>query len=191
MIKALIFDNFGVICNSSAELAYDELSDSDDSKKQQFWDLFRANDRGIIDKSEWASSVGELFGVTADEWVSKLHSYDGKNRPLLDYILQLKKSYRIALMTNMGANRLGDYYSSDELKSYFDEVFVSGEMGFAKPDPLAYKHVIQKMNIDTEQMVMIDDSLANIDGAESVGMKTILYTNFNRFNKELKVLLEA
>ena len=59
----------------------------------------------------------------------------------------------------------------------FDKVVVSHEIGLEKPDPAIYQWVIRDSGYSASQHLFIDDIQSNIEGAQAVGMDTILYTN--------------
>lgn len=190
MIKAIIFDNFGVLYVRSAKLAFDELSKGDASLVEQYRGFFVANDRGSITTEEWAEGIADLFGITSEEWVKTLKSYDGRNIRLLEQVKDLRKHYKTALLTNLGAGRISDYFSAEELNEYFDVAFASGDIGLAKPDTAVFEYVADKLEIKTEEAIFIDDSEANTLGAQQAGMNTILFQDNEQFRKALKVLLE-
>jgi len=54
-------------------------------------------------------------------------------------------------------------------------VMVDGRSeGVYKPDPAAYRLMIERMGVDPQDIVFIDDQPVNIAGAESVGMQCVL-----------------
>lgn len=59
---------------------------------------------------------------------------------------------------------------------YFAGVFVSGDLGFSKPDPRYFEAVLAALPYPPENLVMIGDSVsADILGAKPFGMKTVLF----------------
>ena len=55
---------------------------------------------------------------------------------------------------------------------YFDRLFLSFEMGMAKPDPEIFEEMIRRTGIDPSESLFIDDSRANIETARSLGFLT-------------------
>lgn len=71
-----------------------------------------------------------------------------------------------------------------ELFSLFDEsnIFISGKIGFSKPDRASFEHVLQKHNLNSQECIFIDDRIENIQSAESLGITSIhLVTPDNYF----------
>ncbi|GGO04853.1 HAD family hydrolase [Saccharibacillus kuerlensis] len=95
-------------------------------------------------------------------------------RKALDYCLA--KGLKFGVITNGPAEhqrkkvqQLGIY---DWLKH--DEVFVSGELDFMKPDQRIFRHVEERLGLDPEKTYYIGDSYANdIVGAKGAGWKAI------------------
>jgi putative hydrolase of the HAD superfamily len=50
---------------------------------------------------------------------------------------------------------------------------VSSEIGKRKPEPAAFHAISLEIGVDLENILFFDDSLANIVGAEKVGMQTV------------------
>ncbi len=63
----------------------------------------------------------------------------------------------------------------------FDGMFLSYEMGTRKPEPDIYLKASQKVNLNPDQILFIDDMKENIDGASSLGFHTIHFTDIETF----------
>ena len=65
-----------------------------------------------------------------------------------------------------------------------DDYVISGECGFVKPEISIYLYFLRKFGLKSETCVFIDDSPANLDIAQRLGMDTILF-NKDKFFKEI------
>jgi HAD superfamily hydrolase (TIGR01509 family) len=61
------------------------------------------------------------------------------------------------------------------LSRYAEWAAVSGVTGYRKPAPEAYKAALAAVGRAAEDVVFVDDSQANVDGAHSVGMEAIRF----------------
>ncbi|GAA2579807.1 hypothetical protein GCM10010399_06930 [Dactylosporangium fulvum] len=62
------------------------------------------------------------------------------------------------------------------LGAMLDHVFVSEELGVAKPEPEAFRAVLERLAADPHDVVMIGDSMEmDILPGRSAGMHTLLY----------------
>lgn len=59
--------------------------------------------------------------------------------------------------------------------SLFDGIVMSGEERLIKPDPRFYQLLLGRYQLNAGECVFIDDSLANIQAAKSLGIATIHY----------------
>lgn len=81
---------------------------------------------------------------------------------------------RTALLSNSWG---GDGYPRETFAQLFDVVVLSGEVGMRKPDPPIYMHTCGELGLEPGRCVFVDDLLANVEGAEAVGMKGIHHTS--------------
>lgn len=73
---------------------------------------------------------------------------------------------------------------------YVDGRVVSGFVGVMKPDKGIYEKLLDKYGLKAEECVFIDDRAENLEGAESVGIKGLLFTDSASTIAALDSLLE-
>jgi hypothetical protein len=112
-----------------------------------------------------------------------------KNEPLLSYILDLRKSYKTAMLSNIAGSSLDRRFPNNELAQYFDVVAASADIGYAKPDREAYLHVADALGVRPEECLFTDDKEGFCTAATSVGMHSIVYTDFIQFKTALGKIL--
>jgi putative hydrolase of the HAD superfamily len=64
-------------------------------------------------------------------------------------------------------------------------------MGLAKPDPAFYSHILDQERCSPEQAVFIDDVQANVQAAETLGIRSLLFTGAEQLRKDLKPLVRT
>ena len=57
------------------------------------------------------------------------------------------------------------------LDQYIEEMFVSYKIGIRKPDIAIYEYVLQKLNVQPQKILFVDDRLENCTAASSLGMQ--------------------
>lgn len=68
----------------------------------------------------------------------------------------------------------------NNITSYFDKIFISDEIGWRKPHPEIFRHVLNKLGRKPEEAVLVgDDYKADILGASNMGIDTV-YIDRNR-----------
>lgn len=105
----------------------------------------------------------------------------GFQQERIDLIANLKKSarFRTFLLSNTNSLHkdvytriLREEHSVGGLEELFDKAYFSHEIYMRKPDPVIYHYVLNTEGLIPEQTLFIDDSLANIETARSLGMET-------------------
>lgn len=186
MIKAVIFDCFGVLC-VDGWLAFKEEHFSRPELWQQATKLAAQTNRGELDYDDFVAAVAALAGVEAKE-TRRLIGPQAPNTRLFDYIATLKPRYKIGMLSNASQNWLNILFTQDEV-ALFDAVVLSFEIGHIKPQPEAYQAIADKLAVRPQECVFSDDQLRYCDGAEAVGMQAVHYQDFEHLRSQLGALL--
>lgn len=187
MIKAIIFDCFGVLTNDSwVEFLQNLPNDVDIDAVRQ---VHREYDSNKISKEESSKKIKALTGRKFVEIDDVITSQVDKNSRLLGYIKSLKSLYKTAIMSNIASNWVRDDFLTESEKKLFDEMFFSFEIGLIKPDPKFFEIVLNKLHVKPDEAVIIDDKERYCDVARQQGMKAVVYKNFEQMKSELEELL--
>ncbi|MEN7550538.1 HAD family hydrolase [Rapidithrix thailandica] len=92
----------------------------------------------------------------------------------------LNENYKLCLLTNGGSQNQRAKIHSAGLDNFFekDKIFISGEMGFAKPSTEAFERVLAKTKTNPVETLMVGDHFINdILPARKLGMKTCWITS--------------
>ena len=186
MIKAIIFDCFGVIYLDYFEKVYAHFGGDIHEDAAYLSSMFFEVSKGTID---WYEELARKFNITPEEWREVKEQFSTFNFELLDYISELRKTYKVAMLSNIGPEGLEQHLDRSVIEPYFDEIVESGKIGYAKPEAQAYEYVADKLGVRLDECVFTDDRIEYIEGAQSVGMKTILFENTEDFKTKLERLL--
>lgn len=187
MIKAVVFDCFGVLVTEAWLPFKAKYFGDDPALMDQATEISHRANSGLISQADFINQVAELAGVTPDE-VSAFISRNVPDEKLFEYIKELKTDYKIGFLSNIAADYLRRMFSAEQLE-LFDDISLSFEHGFVKPQPEAYQRAAEGLGVPIEQAIMVDDQERNVTGAREAGMQAILYKDFDQFNAELKELL--
>ena len=94
--------------------------------------------------------------------------------PVLDWLKE--RGVRVGCVTNrvFGGPRFDEELRELGLDRYFEASAVSCDVGYMKPHPKLYQHVVDAMGIDPRETAMVGDSLkADVEGAQALGMTAI------------------
>lgn len=144
--------------------------------------------KGLIGQSEFIREIAKKAEVSPQVAAAEINR-SAPNDELLTYIAtELKPHYRTAILSNAGGNYLSELFSPEQL-DLFDEVALSFEMGVVKPDERAYIAVLDKLGVQANEAVFVDDQERHCAGAREAGLQAILYADFDQFKGELEALL--
>lgn len=187
MIRAVVFDCFGVLCSGSL----DHMRSIAPAKSlQDFNDLSLAFDRDYITRQEYVHQAAMLLGVAPAEISDMLQNYCIRNDQAANLVREVHITHKTALLSNIGRGFIDDFFSKAELNELFDTVVLSSEVGKMKPDAAIYRLTAERLGVLPEECVMIDDSETNVDGARRAGMQALHYQNLKQCQTDLKRMLE-
>lgn len=172
--KAVIFDCFGVLYIDKRQNMLQSLPPS---VAVELHDIFQQGNYGLLSREEYVKAATSLTGQTAEEFVAASAGGYRLNEELIAKVRELKKSYKVGLLSNIGRGWIEDFFNEHQLHDLFDAVVLSGEEGVAKPHPQIYELASERLGVKLSECVMIDDVQENCAGADAVGMKSIYYVS--------------
>lgn len=193
MIKGIVFDCFGVLIADGLKAHIDAVAQVDPQAAQDLHDLLKQIDRGMTSFEESSEQISQLMSIKEGEFLEKLNETLVRNDELLSFIRTLRPRYKVALLSNVrGRDRLDELFAPEySLDDFFDVVVASGDVGIIKPEREIYELTAEKIGIAPEDCVMIDDRPDYCEGAETVGMRSILFQNTKQGTEELLALIDS
>ncbi len=200
MIDNVIFDFGNVIINVDTNHTEKKFAKIGVKNFSEFYSLSRQSnlftllETGKITPEEFRTDLRKMLKINIkDDEID-----NAWNAMLLDIpeerlatIIKLKanKNKKVYLLSNTNEihinyflNNQKELWQISDFKEYFDDIFLSYEIGYRKPQKEIYNHLINKTGIDIKKTLFIDDNKDNIMTANDIGMKTYL------FNKETETL---
>lgn len=182
MIRAVLLDFGGVVFKNKQE--YDGPKGPLASNADH-WHQARL---GLLDDDKVFKEIGEGYGVdgsTVEEW---LISKREPNEELLQLLSKLKPGIKTAVINNGLKKLFHGLLDKYELKRKFDLLVNSAEEGVEKPDPEIFLRTCQRLEVQPEECLMLDDDTKLLAGATALGMQTILIDESTDLEKEFKAL---
>lgn len=191
MVKAIIFDCFGVLIGRGFEATY-RRAGGDPIKDRDFINgiLGQAN-LAVLSPVQFHEAIASKLQIPIDSWHKTRTLSEQPDVVLLRYIEQLHKKYKTAVLSNANKDGVIRRIGQEWADKCFDAIVVSGEVGMVKPDPQIYQYVAGELGVSPAECAFIDDSKGHVSGARAVGMKTILYRDLVQMKTDLQTLLSA
>ena len=189
MIKAIIFDCFGVLVGRGFDRTY-RMAGGNPVKDRAFIEniLGQAN-LGLISDKEFQAAVAGQIGLRTQEWQRVMQNAEQLNIPLLVYIKELHTSYKTAILSNANAGVVNRLIGQRLLDETFDQVIISAEEGIVKPDIRIYQFTIDRLGVLAHECLYVDDREVLLEPAERVGMQVLLYDDYTHTKEAIKKLL--
>jgi putative hydrolase of the HAD superfamily len=134
----------------------------------------RLLETGEISDSEFAARFGPRLGIEeTDGLIGRMFGGLAPEHEVIDAVLQFRGAgVRTGLISNSWGTGIYEPRLLDEL---FDAVLISGEVGLHKPQPEIFRLGAERLGVEPEACVFVDDLRENVAGAEAVGMTAILH----------------
>lgn len=189
MIKAIVFDCFGVLVNDGWLPFKRTYFAHDQSLFLEATDINKAVDAGLISYDDFVEQVAMLAGIDTARARREIEQ-NPADTDLFSFIArELKPVYAIGLLSNAGANWLDTLFTKEQ-RALFDATALSYELGMIKPDAGCYQTIAARLGVLPEECIFIDDQERYCTGAIDVGMQAIRFTDTPNLVAQLKTALQ-
>lgn len=188
MIKAIIFDCFGVLVGGGFKATF-RSAGGDPVKDAEFInDILLVASRGAINSEDFNRHIADKLHISVEHWQEVVAQSELPHEDMMNLVRELKPDYRLAILSNANYGVMQRKFTPEQLR-LFDAVVVSAEVGLLKPDPQIYTHTAEQLGVIPSECVFIDDNESYCNVAASLGMQPIWYRNFDEFKAQLDRIL--
>lgn len=205
MIKAVIFDMGGVLVNLDTELCianfkrlagFDTINDYLDRYHQK--GFISMLEEGTITPEEYCercirlSRPGTTPEIVKECFCSLLVSL---NTPVVELVKELRGKYDLYILSNnnpITRAKFADMLAAEGIaeNEAFKKGFYSYEMHLLKPGREIYDRTVNEIGVKPEEVLFIDDSITNVEGAEAAGIRTVWLKPGTDIREEVMKILE-
>jgi len=198
VITGVIFDLGAVVIDWNPMHLYRKVFQGDEVKAADFlkricpqeWNeqqdagrsLEAATNERLALFPEWEREIRAFYG----RWPEMI---GGRVAGTAEIMRELKAlGVRLFALSNWSAETFPLVRDKFEELNFFEEIFLSGEHKIAKPDERFYRAALQRIDIPTENLVFVDDSLRNVYASEKLGLRALLFTGADQLRSDLRTL---
>ncbi len=197
-VKAVFFDIGGVILRTEHQAPREHLAER---LNLTYEDVYRAvfesetsrkASLGTVSEQEHWAAVTRRLGRPAAEAKAirdEFFAGDVLDRGLLDFIRSLRPRYKTGIISNAWPD-MRAYTVENKFDDAFDSLTISAEVGVMKPQPKIYQLALEQAKVQASEAVFVDDMPANIEAANALGMRGILFRDPHETLAELKTFLK-
>jgi len=193
--RVAIFDLGGVLLEWNPRHLYRKLFNGDDAAMEDFlanvctaeWNerqdagrTFAEGTRELLPRhadkvaliEAWGKRFGEMIPGPIEGTVDVLSDLRARNVPLYG-------------VSNWSAETFPPQRARFPFLSWFEDIVVSGEVGFIKPDPRIFQILLDRNGIAPESAVFIDDVEPNAQAATRLGIHGIHFRSPDQLRRDL------
>ena len=183
--KLIIFDCFGVIFEEVAPTFLKKFLAEDKALSIKD-DLFVPADLGKITYDELLTNMARVLEVDKAEMIKEWNAMFILRKSILPYIKKLGEKHDVILLSNAPLGVVEDAFEKHGLTPLFRKMFISCNLGLAKPDKAIYQHCVSEMGKAYDEIYMIDDNLGNLSFLPEIGITPVHFRSID----DIKFLAE-
>ncbi|HSQ27052.1 MAG TPA: HAD family phosphatase [Anaerolineales bacterium] len=179
----VVFDFGNVLLDWNPYYLYGKFFHGDLEKTQQFLDEIGFKEWNIQQDAgrPFSQAVSQLC-AEFPQYCELIRAYDdrweeslgGAIQPVVDVLAQLHQAgHELYALSNWSAEKFYLVRPKFAFMDYFKDIVISGEEKLVKPDARIFEVLIQRTGRPAHELLLIDDSEANVDTACSLGMQAI------------------
>jgi putative hydrolase of the HAD superfamily len=201
-IKAVIFDFGGVLYRLPDHqwvkrwqrllgLANDELITallSNPEESQLFTDILAG---AVAEEDVW-QSFAQRWKLRQSLILRVRNAFMSKrrlNRPVAEFLGSLRGKYTTAILSNAGTDARRYFVETFEFDRIADLFIISAEEKMVKPDLRIYRLAAERIGIEPNEAVFVDDLLENVLAARQAGMRAVQYQDNSQVISEVRAIL--
>lgn len=194
--SAVVFDLGQVIVPFDYKHFVKKVNKQKDGIGERFLDLYKTNyhihrdfEKGLIPEKEFVKMMLGYLDYCIDEatfcnYWSDIFTKDEKVISLLPI---LKQKYKLYLISNTNSIHKKYGFEHYDFLKLFDQLFLSHEVGFIKPEKEIYQAVEEASGFLPEEHIFIDDILEYVTAAKDLGWDGIQFLGYDDLVKNLSL----
>jgi len=198
MIKAVLFDLGGVYFENGTKKFIQNLSDKLNISFAELYPIFREGKsleyrkNKISGKDFFAWASKKLDNKVSPQelnhlWVSQYTEIPG----IRNIINELKsKEILVTVLSDNVPERIEYLQQKYKFLDLFDDVVLSYEVNLTKASPEIFKLALSRIDIKPNEAVFVDDRELNLQVADKMGIKTILFSSVTDLNNKINNILK-
>jgi epoxide hydrolase-like predicted phosphatase len=146
----------------------------------------RAMETGETEPAQFERRFAEMLGTEPEGLIDGLFAGLRPDEEMIDAVRRVRAA---GVPTCLVSNSwVMDHYT-EEIRGLFDSVVISAEVGLHKPQPEIFLLAAERVGVEPQKCVFVDDLRENCEGAEAVGMTAVLHRDSASTMSRLQELL--
>lgn len=199
MIKAIIFDLDNTLIDRQKafkemlERKFHILFDDEELIQKMINDILKWDNNGTVERINVFKKWAEVYHITKitpeqldKEWSNESGSVAFLFDDVRDTLKELKKKYKIAVLTNGNASSQRRKLNTINIYDLLDYSLVSSEYGVRKPDKKIFEYTAKQLDLKTEECSYVGDNYKiDILGSRNAGMLPVFISRNNEIHADV------
>lgn len=190
--RGLLVD-FGGVLTTNIWRSFDAFCAAEGLERGTVLELFRGDgealallrrlERGEVSEEVFERGFGEMLGLEPEGLIVRLFAGLEPEPAMIGAVEAVRAA---GIRTGLISNSWGTGIYERAPIEIFDATVISGDVGLHKPEPEIYRVGAERIGVEPERCVFVDDLRENIAGAEAIGMLGILHRKPEKTIAELE-----
>ena len=199
MIKAIIFDLDNTLIDRQKafkemlERKFHAMFDDEELIQKMINDILKWDHNGTVERIDVFKKWAEIYHITKispeqldKEWSNESGSVAFLFDDVRDTLKELKKKYKIAVLTNGNASSQRRKLNTINIYDLLDYSLVSSEYGVRKPDKKIFEYTAKQLDLKTEECSYVGDNYKiDILGSRNAGMLPVFISRNNEIHEDV------
>ncbi len=196
-LRAVIFD-YGLVLSGPAEPAararlLEITGLAPEGFDTHYWKYRLDYDRGTLNGRTYWQTIARDTGLSfTPDQIDALIEQDvllwaSVNPAMLDWLTRVQAAgMKTAILSNMGEDLLAHMRKHFGWLDSFHHLTWSCELDLIKPEAAIYEHTLEKLGVQPEEALFLDDKIENVEGARQVGMHALVFRDLSTLQADLQ-----
>ncbi|MFE4454761.1 HAD-IA family hydrolase [Streptomyces sp. NPDC056796] len=147
-------------------------------------------ERGELTQPQWNEAAGRLLGIRPDNLMGRVFADLRPQTPVIAAAAAARRAgVRVGILSNSVGLGPWDLYDGYGLEELYDAVVLSETHATRKPEPEAYRIVLDELGMTADECVFVDDTEPYLPPAAALGFATVHAVDPARTVAALETLL--
>jgi putative hydrolase of the HAD superfamily len=200
VVPNIIFDLGGVVFEWNPESILEGYYADPDSRATMKASLFQHADwlqvdRGTLTEIEALANLTQRTSRPKAELAGLFGAIRNSLKPKADTVALIERLAQrqipLYCLSNMSAGTFKHLREKHSFWTAFRGIVISGEIRMMKPEREIFEYLLRRYELSPSETIFIDDHLPNIQAAQTLGLRTVLFQDARQCEAELDRWLGA
>ena len=188
-ISTIFFDLFGVLLGIDQSVVVQYLSKLTNTSYLKTREItmgepYMRLERGEVTFKEYVEDISAMLPSG-----NRIDANSLREMPVVSLLNELQKKYEVWVISNTTEGHINSLKSQFVFLNSFNGIITSERAGTHKPNPSIFNFALSEANTDPFSSLFIDDSYANVESAENLGLKVQQYADYQKLEDFLSLIL--